>query len=350
MLIEPRASQQELALLCRRLGTALGAGVDIRRVLEREGQGHGSITLRARMLRISDELIRGKPLTEALQATGSYFPPLLHEMVGVGEQTGNLAEVFVALADHYDHQVQMRRQFFSSITWPMFQLFAALGIIGLLIWIMGFLPHGPDGKPIDVLGLGLVGESGVLIYLLFLAAVAGGIYWVYQAMRRGVLWTRGLQRGLLKIPVFGRFLEILALSRLAWTMHLTLNTSMSLRASLPLCLRSTHNAQYIDAIDQIVGDAVAGRALYEAFKASGVFPGDFLDALDVGEHSGRLPESMAHLAEQYREQARRMMHVLTVAGGFAVAALVGLIIIGVIFAMIMRNLMPYYELQRELLQ
>jgi type IV pilus assembly protein PilC len=346
-MFDPRSSHQELSQLCRRLGTALGAGVDIRRVWEREGQGHGSNILRARMLRISDELIRGKSLTEALKVTGSYFPPLLHEMVAVGEQTGNLAEVLLSLADHYDHQVQMRRAFLSSITWPMFQLFAALGIIGLLIWIMGFLPK-PGGKQIDVLGLGLAGESGLLIYLCFLAAVAGAGYWVFQAMRRGMLWTRGLQRLLLKIPVFGRFLEILALSRMAWTMHLTLNTSLDLRAALPLCLRSTHNSRYTDAIGQIVNDAVSGRALYEAFAASGVFPGDFLDAIDVGERSGRLPESMGHLAEQYRDQARRMMHQLTVAGGFAVGALVGLIILGVIFMMLRQTLFPYYDTLQEL--
>jgi general secretion pathway protein F/type IV pilus assembly protein PilC len=133
-------------------------------------------------------------------------------------------------------------------------------------------------------------------------------------------------------------------------MHLTLNTSMSLRAALPLCLRSTQNARYIDKEGQIVSEAVAGRALYEAFAAAGVFPGDFLDALDVGERSGRLPESMAHLADQYREQAKRMMHMLTVAGGFAVAALVGMMIIGVIFMMLSRTLFPYYDMVRELSQ
>src|SRR5437773_7089593 len=139
MLTDPRISHQELSLLCRRLGTALGAGVDIRRVWEREAQGHGSPTLRARMMRISDELIRGESLTEAVSVTGSYFPPLFRELVGVGEQTGNLAEVFLGLADHYDHQVQMRRAFVSWITWPMFQLVAALGVIGPVVGSMGCL-------------------------------------------------------------------------------------------------------------------------------------------------------------------------------------------------------------------
>lgn len=347
MFFEPRISQQELALVCRRVGTALAAGVDILRVWEREGQGHGPSALRSRVLGISDELIRGKSLGEALQTTGSYFPPLVHELVRVGEQTGNLAEVLISLADHYDHQVQLRRAFLTSITWPMFQLFAALGVIGLVIWIMGFLPTA-NGQQIDILGLGLVGESGLLIYVCFLGAVAGVIFWVYQAMRRGMLWTRGLERLVQRIPVIGRFLEILALSRLAWTMHLTFNTSMDLRAAIPLCLRSTHHSQFIEAEQGIVEEAVSGRPLYESFAQAGVFPGDFLDALDVGERTGRIPESMAHLAEQYRDQARRMMQTLTVAGGFAVGALVGLMIIGVIVMMLKQTLFPYYDTINEL--
>jgi hypothetical protein len=42
------------------------------------------------------------------------------------------------------------------------------------------------------------------------------------------------------------------------------------------------------------------------------------------------------------------MHMLTVAGGFAVAALVGMLILGVIFMMLSRTLFPYYDTVREL--
>jgi type II secretory pathway component PulF len=349
MFNDPRISQKELASLCRRLGTALEAGIDIRRVWEREGQGYGSLTLKARMLRVSDELIRGSSLTEALQTTGEYFPSLFRELVAVGEQTGNLAEVFLNLADHYEHQIQIRRAFLSSITWPLFQLAAALGVIGIVIVVMDFLPARP-GEKIDILGFGLTGMSGLVIYLCFLAAVAAAVGFVVRAMQRGLLWTRPLQRLLLRIPVFGRFLQILALSRLAWTMHLTLNTSLDLRRALPLCLRSTQNAHYIDQTERIVDAAVSGQELCQSFAATGVFPGDFLDALEVGERTGQLPESMARLAEDYRDQAKRMMHMLAVAGGFAVAALVGLMIIGVIFMMLSRTLFPYYRLLHELTQ
>ena len=80
-------------------------------------------------------------------------------MVGVGEQTGHLGEVFGRLAEHYQAQVKLRRTFLSAIAWPMFQLLAALVVVGLLILVMGIIGN-MNGVPIDMLGLGLVGNRG----------------------------------------------------------------------------------------------------------------------------------------------------------------------------------------------
>jgi type IV pilus assembly protein PilC len=146
-----------------------------------------------------------------------------------------------------------------------------------------------------------------------------------------MMWTRPLQRGLMKVPVVGRSMQTLALSRLAWAMHLTMETSLDLRRSLTLSLRSTHNARYTDDCEEVVNAVAGGDEIHEALARTGVYPTDFLDALEVGERSGRLPESMANLARQYQDQARRALAVLTVAAGFAVWALVAILIIIMIF-------------------
>ncbi len=348
MLIEPRIRNKELEPLCRRLGVSLKAGVDIRKTLGREWQGHGSATLRNRMTRVHEVVAHGGSLAEGLSQTGRYFPSLFLELTTVGEQTGNLAEVLLHLADHYENQIKMRRLFIAAITWPMLQLCAVVGIIGLLILIMGIL-RKPDGKPlIDILGLGLVGVSGLAVYLSILGVIVLAMAALYQAMRRGLVWTKPLQRAVLKIPVLGQFAQTLALSHLAWSMHLTFNTNIRLSRALPLCLRSTHNAHYTDHSEEMVADVAAGYSLYEAFTQTGAFPGHFLDALQVGEDSGQLPESMGRLASQYRDQAQRMMSMLTVAGGFAVFGLTMVIIIGAIILIASQTIIPYIDTLNEL--
>ena len=104
-----RASQTELAQLCRRWAIALEAGIDIRRLLAREGTAAGRHALGRRLQQISGEVAAGHSLTDAIDRTGEFFPVLFREMLHVGEETGKTAEVFRQLAEHYDHQIKLRR-------------------------------------------------------------------------------------------------------------------------------------------------------------------------------------------------------------------------------------------------
>ena len=164
---------------------------------------------------------------------------------------------------------------------------------------------------------------------------APALAFVIRAMARGVLWTRPLQRFVLRIPKIGPALQTLALARLAWVMSETMNTSMDVRRSLKLALQSTRNARYIDRIERIDAEIARGNSIYDAFSAAGGFPADFLESLHVGEQSGNLVESMANVASLYRDQARAALSVLATIGGFAVWAAVAAIIIFLIFRLAM---------------
>jgi type IV pilus assembly protein PilC len=307
------------------------AGLDLRRIWQREASGRSAAELRRRMEQISTDVAKGVSLTEAIATTGDYFPRLFRELVEVGEQSGQLPEVFRHLADHYDQQVSLRRTFLVALTWPAIQLGLVVFIVGFLIWVMGFIGKITHSEPIDILGFGLVGNSGLALYLLLVGGVAAMAAGAVSAARRGAAWTRPLLRGVMRLPVLGRALTTLALARLAWSLNLTLETDMPLTRALPLALRSTHHAEFIGHTDEIVRSVAAGDELAEAFANTGRFPTDFLEALHVGEQSGRLPETMTVLSRQYQEQAWSALKTLSVVGAFAVAALVALVIIALIF-------------------
>ncbi len=277
---------------------------------------------------------RGGSLSEGLDATGDFFPPLFHEMVRVGEQSGHLGEVLKQLANHYQNQLALRRNFLASIAWPAIELFLAVLIVGFLILVMGFI-NDMNRAHLDPLGLGLTGVDGLAKYATFVAIVAATLAFVIRAMTRGLLWMRPLQRFVLRIPTIGPALQTLALARLAWVMSETMNTSMDVRRSLKLSLQSTRNAWYIDRIERIDAEIARGNSIYEAFCAAGGFPADFLESLHVGEQSGSLVESMARVSSLYQDQARAALNVLATVGGFAVWVGVAAIIIFVIFRLAM---------------
>ncbi len=328
-ILSPRIGGRELAALCRRLSIAMTSGIDARRVWQREATSRPSPRTRGPLLQISAAVDRGASTSDAIAATGEFFPALVRELVEVGEQSGHLAEVFRHLAEHYEHQVRLRRMFLAGIAWPMIQLIAALGVIGLLIFVMGVIGSG------DPLGIGLKGPSGLVVYGLFLAAISAGAVFVFQAARRGLVWTKPLQRAVLAVPGLGRAVEILCLAQFAWSLQLTLEAGMDVLRALPLSLRSTRNARYTDHADEVVASLRRGNEIADALHATGAFPAELLDAVEVGERSGRLPEALASLSKNYQDQAQKAMATLTVLATFAVWAGVALVIIAMIFRLAM---------------
>jgi type IV pilus assembly protein PilC len=328
-----------LVELCRRLSTSLKAGVDIRRNFEREvANSHGRS--RRAFQRISDAVNRGEKVSDGIADTGNFFPPLFRELVEVGEDTGHLAEVLRQLSQHYQHQLELKRTFRKAITWPVVELCSAILVVGILIYVMGMLPGTKNEDGMDLLGLGLKGTPGLIKYAIFLATVAITGFWFYWQATSGAWWTGGVQKAVMNIPKIGNALALLAISRFAWSLRLTLDTDMPLRRALELAFRSTHNAYYESHLPDVLELVRQGESLTETLESTGVFPEDFLNVVRVGEDSGQLPETLGALAENYQEDARRAMGMLTqVAGG-----LVWLCVAGVIIMIVFRIMNSYLGL------
>jgi type IV pilus assembly protein PilC len=332
MLFSPRARNYDLAQLCRRLAISLESGLEVRKIFAREAAGRSPFGMRRRMQLINARVAAGGPLADAFDEVAPYFPTLFCQLVRVGEQTGRLDESFRQLAEHYEFQVRMRREFMSSITWPLTQLALSLTVVGLVIWISGMI-QGKDleGREIDILGFGLRGTSGLIDYLTILAGCAAALFFLIQAVRRGVFWARPIQRAMLLVPVAGRALETLAIGRFAWTLHVTGESGLSLLKSLPLCLQATQNDRYVSQTDSIVTAVRKGDTLTDALTATQAFPTRFLDTLDVGERSGRMPEAMKLLAGQYQDEARSAVKILMQVASWVVSILVMVLICFFIF-------------------
>jgi type IV pilus assembly protein PilC len=331
MLLSPRLSSKALSELSHRLAVEMESGIDIRRTWQREAEtARGRVQIAFEKVR--GAVGRGESFSQALASAGQLFPPLFLEMVEVGEQTGTLARVFRRLAEHYRHQLQLQRSFLRAITWPMMELAAAIVVIGVMIWVLGVVAQRNNGQPIDILGFGLVGTKGLMIYTNLVIAIGLCITGLVIAVRRGVFWTRPLQRAVFRVPGLGPSLEKLALARLTWALQLLMNVEMDLRRVVPLVLRATGSDYYIRHTDQIVATVAAGHRIHVAFAETGAFPAEFIDALQVAEESGQMVESMDRLSRRYQEESEMAMQTLTKLAGFAVWALVA----GLIGMMILR--------------
>jgi type IV pilus assembly protein PilC len=330
-MFSPRIRLKPLAQLCRRLATATRAGLEDRRIWQSESE-RGGRAQRAAVAQVSDALARGDSIGDAIARTGGYFPVMFRQIVALGDATGTLDRVYRRLAEHYEHMLAARRTMTSALAWPMIQLGIAAAVIGIVIWISSALGlKNIDGKPLDMFGLGLTGTVGLMIYVLILTFFAIAVLLLVEANRRGWLWTRSLQRGVLRLPAIGGALQTLALARFTWALQLILDTSMDLRKALPLALDSTGNDFYKRLGPRVAQNIGRGMTLHVALAETGGFPRDLLDAIAVGEQSGMLQETMERQAKEYQERSASAISILAQFFGYIVWALVAALIVVLIF-------------------
>jgi type II secretory pathway component PulF len=130
--------------------------------------------------------------------------------------------------------------------------------------------------------------------------------------------------------VLGQALESLALSRLTWSLALSLDSGMDARRAVDLSIRAAHNPYYQSSLARVTGGIRANKQFHEAFREAGIFPQDFVDQLEAAELAGATTESLLRLAKEYEVRANTAMKVLTAIATVVVMLLVfGLIIFAI---------------------
>jgi type IV pilus assembly protein PilC len=315
---------------CRSLKHLLGAGVSLTRAFELQVK-KGPRPLRDMAERIAARLQKGDSLEDALEEQGERLPKLFRDLAAVGERTGHLPDVFSDLSDYYELQQSLGREFRSQITMPVLQFFAAVGVIGLLIWILGIIADERGGDPIAPIGFGLTGASGAITFFAVVGCFLGLIAGLYFFVTRSLKKRGSFEAFLLRLPVAGPCVQAFAMGRFCLALRLTLETGMPTPDALRQSLRAAGNAAFTAYEDRIAAMIKAGREIHAALRVCPAFPEEFLDIVELGEHSGQIPEMMIRQSAHYCEEASSRLRILTRVASRGVYVFVSILIIFAIF-------------------
>ncbi len=311
---------------CRSLRFSLSAGLDPVRIFKQQGKS-GPRALRSLAKEFGEKLGKGSSLEAALEPHRDKFPPLFVELVAVGEQTGRLEDTFQELEEYYSSALTTQRNFRAQMMYPAFQYCAAVLVISGLIFILGAL-----GSNIDPIGFGLTGTAGALTFLMCGAAFAGGILLVLKFATENVRFRARLEGMFLNVPGWGPALLAFAVLRFAVALRMCAEAGLRAETTLHYCFRATCNSRFQSGEARAIEVVKRGGELLEAIDASRApFPVEFRETLRVGEETGNTSETMERLANRYREDAERKMKIAAQFTGYAIYAMVALMIIFFIF-------------------
>jgi type IV pilus assembly protein PilC len=126
-----------LARFSRTLATLVAAGVDIISALEITGGTAGNWVLENSLVQVRERVHEGVPISEPLE-DDPIFPPMVSQMVRIGEETGELDKMLSKVADFYEDEVDASIQSLTSIIEPI--LMIGVGAMVGTIVISMYLP------------------------------------------------------------------------------------------------------------------------------------------------------------------------------------------------------------------
>ena len=134
------------AQFARTMSTLMAAGVPTINCLETVAKIVRNIHYKNALMKAREEVIKGIPLSEPLEASG-VFPPMVYHMTSIGEDTGNMEDMLTKLADYYDEEVEITTQSVLAAMEPLIIVFMAL-IVGTLV-IAVIMPIGTMYEGLD---------------------------------------------------------------------------------------------------------------------------------------------------------------------------------------------------------
>jgi len=126
-----------VARFARTLSTLLGGGIPVLQALEAAGPASGSMQVADAIKETGASILEGQSIAGPLKISG-LFPPMLVNMVAVGEETGQLPMLLGRVAEFYEEEVATMTKGLTAMLEPLMLIFIGCMVGGILISI--YLP------------------------------------------------------------------------------------------------------------------------------------------------------------------------------------------------------------------
>lgn len=136
-VVGPVMAKIAVARFTRTLGTLLSSGVPILDAMNVVARASGNVVVSDAIQRTADGIRQGRNIADPLAET-TVFPPVVVQMIGVGEQTGALDQMLNKIADFYEDDVDMAVGALTSLLEPM--LIVVVGSMVAVILLAMYLP------------------------------------------------------------------------------------------------------------------------------------------------------------------------------------------------------------------
>jgi MSHA biogenesis protein MshG len=301
-----KISHTEVLLYSRQMFTLLKAGVPIMGALKGLEDSTENKRFSGVVRDVRESLDTGRELSVSLARHPDVFSQFYTAMVGVGEQTGRLEEVFLRLFEHLEFEKFMREQIKAALRYPSFVL-ATMGVAIIVINIFVIPAFAKVYKgfktELPLMTKVLIGFSNFMAdNWYFLLAAAVGAFFAFR-------WWTGTARGRmqwdrlkLRIPIAGPIVLKATLARFARSFSMAFRSGVPVTSALAMVAGTVDNVYVAERINRMREGVERGESILRTARDAGVFTPVVLQMIAVGEESGALDDLTGEIADLYQRE------------------------------------------------
>lgn len=322
----------------KQMGVLLKAGITVVEALTLIADQHPKPEWSALLQDLKNQVIKGIPFAEALQAWPRIFPPLFIALIHTGELTGKLEECCQHLAEQQEQRYQLQKKVHKALRYPLFiLLIASLVTVGMLVFV---LPEFVEIYHSFNASLPALTRTIITVaeWLTHWALPAGGLIILLLVMmiffrQHRPEWQIREQRLLLMLPFIGPLWRSQILSQIFTVLALTQQAGIPLLQGLSAASHTLSQRLWCQQVDNIRSEIAVGTPFWQALSTTVCFTPLCRQLIRVGEESGALDLMLERLADWHTQQAEEQAENLTAQLEPLMIAIIGVIIGVLVIAM-----------------
>ena len=298
--------QSVLLQVTRQMGAFASSGIPIIEAINLLAVSTKNKRMKAVLVDMARAVNGGMTLPQAVRLNKKVFPSYYIAILDASERSGDLTTAFETLSTYLERDLASVRAVKSALYYPIILIVLAISTVVVLSAVV--LPRFADlfaslNVQLPLATRILMGFSQFVstwwAVLLALALVALGAF-VYVFRTEAGRYT--IDKAILKLPIFGNVIELIALERFSRVLGSLANAGVPLPDALHLSAGATGNKKYEYAVKSTRDGVLQGRGLVDPLEESKTFPAETVQILRVGEQTGQLVNQLDHAAAYYAKE------------------------------------------------
>jgi type IV pilus assembly protein PilC len=313
--MQPKVTKKDLVIFTRQFSTMIDAGLPLVQGLNILSEQMENKTFKGMLKQITKDVEGGSTLADALNRHPRVFDALFVNLIAAGEVGGILDTILQRLAAYIEKSEKLKSKVKGALVYPI-----AVLIIGVLVLVVIMVFVMPVFEEMfSSLGEGLPALTQLVLDISnFMKSnihlMIGGlivVIWGFRRYRRTSSGKRVIDKGLLKLPIFGELIRKVAVARFTRTLGTMVSSGVPILDALEITARTSGNVVIEEVIYEARASIAEGQTIAEPLSESGIFPGMVTQMISVGESTGALDSMLEKIANFYDDEVDAAVSGLT---------------------------------------